>query len=181
MEKDITSSVRVVKTLEEAKDKLEEYLDIFNSLPVGIYRTNISDGCFLKANPECAAMLGYENQVDLIANAKSGDFYYDQEERRRFINLLKKNGSIRHYEMPLQDAKGNRMWVAITARISQDGEYLEGSLMDITESRRVADELERYKVEEGNRLSKINQAAKRRVEEIDTIMCNGHDNIQELL
>ena len=42
-------------------------VDIFNSLPVGIYRTRIDDGTFLKANPECAKMLGYENSDQLFA------------------------------------------------------------------------------------------------------------------
>jgi PAS domain S-box-containing protein len=181
MNDETTNSIYTLKTLQEAQEKLEEYLDIFNALPVGIYRTRISDGAFLKVNPECANLLGYDTPTELIKNAKSTDFYCNEEQRKKFIKLLKKKNSIRHYEMPLMDANGKRIWVAITARINKSGDYLEGSLMDITESRRIAHELEQYRSEEADRLCEINLAAKRRVEELDTVMYNGHVVHQEVL
>jgi len=108
--KDLTSSIYAVKSLDEAKDKLEEYQDIFNSLPIGIYRTKVEDGKFLKANPECANILGYKNVPELLRNSKSGDFYWDEADREKFIQLLKDKDSIHHYELPLKDASGNKKW-----------------------------------------------------------------------
>ncbi|MHA2046008.1 MAG: PAS domain S-box protein [Candidatus Thorarchaeota archaeon] len=180
-ENETSKSIYTLKTLQEAQVKLEEYLDIFNTLPVGIYRTKISDGTFLKVNPECSSMLGYDSPEELKAKAKSTDFYYSDEQRKKFIDLLEKTGSIRHHEMPLKTADGKTIWVAITARIHSNGSYLEGSLMDITESRRIAGELDRYKAEEAGRLCEINLAAQRRVKELDLVMCNGNAVHQDVL
>lgn len=167
-----------IQTLEEAKDKLEEYLDIFNSLPVGIYRTCIDDGTFLKANPECATMLGYENADQMFSKIKSVDLYYDISDREAFIKALQETGSLKHYELPLKTAQGDKLWVAVTARINKDKGYLEGSLMDITRSKNLAEELERYKAEEAKHLMEINMAAKKRLDKINK--CNGEDVYQVL-
>jgi len=175
--KDTTSSIYNIDNLTDAKTKLEEYQDIFNGLPIGLYRTSIKDGLFLKANPELAEMLGYENVDDLLINAKSSEFYWNETDREKFLNVLDTIGSIRHYELPIKNANGKKLWVLITARLNKERGYLEGSLMNITEKKELEDRLEEYKMEEAKHLCKINLAAKQRIQEIDEVHdeCLVHD------
>ena len=56
-----------------------EYKDLFQLLPIGLYRTSMEDGTFLEANDVCAKILGYDSVESLKANAKSRDFYYSEE------------------------------------------------------------------------------------------------------
>ena len=145
---------------------VDQYKEIFNLLPIGLYRTSIKDGKFLNANPYCAEMLGYDSVDELLEKEASCNLYYDPSERERFIKEIEdKKGIVENYELKLKLHDGSTKWVAITARKTKN--YLEGSLMDITDRKNMEAELESYKTNEIKSLAIISEAAKQR--------CDMHD------
>lgn len=141
----------------------EEYKDLFQLLPIGLYRTSLKDGTFLEANIVCANLLGYNSVESLKENAKAGDFYYSKDDRKKFINAVKENGIIYNYELRLKE-----IWVAITARINEEAGWLEGTLMCITRRKNSEEEVRRYRALEFDKLQLIKEAARQR--------CVEHDN-----
>jgi PAS domain S-box-containing protein len=150
--------------------QLAEYIEIFNNLPIGLYRTSL-DGKFLKANPECAALLGYDS-IDELKASNSKDFYFKDEDREKFLSALKEK-VIKNYELPLKNRLGKKIWVAITARLCEDEGYLEGSIMDISDRKRLEEEIDKYRQRETACLADLAQEAKRRLSDISV---NGNGN-----
>lgn len=139
---------------------LEEYKEIYNLLPVGLYRTSLKDGTFLNANLCCAKLLGFKSPDDLIGKVKSSSFYASPSDRKKFISLLQE-GIVENFELELALHDDTTIWVAITGRISKDG-YIEGSLMDITDRKILEEELNTYKAKECQTLELITEEAQRR-------------------
>ena len=147
--------------MDELKKQVEEYQEIFNLLPIGLYRTSLKDGTFLKANPYCAKLLGFKTVEELIGKEKSTTFYVSPSDRRKFINELNQKDIVENFELELIRHDNTSIWVAVTGRISDKG-YIEGSLMDITDRKILEEELNDYKIEEAKSLKLITEDAKRR-------------------
>jgi len=143
--------------LKKAEDKIGEYRDIFNMLPIGIYRTSIEDGTFLKANPACAKIMGYENWEDLIGIQC---LYYNPKDRADLLADLYITETIKHRELKLFRKDSSTVWVSITARIYKG--FIQGSLMDISDRKKIEEELYKFKESEIQSLKMICEAAKSR-------------------
>jgi len=144
-----------------SETKLKEYRDLFEMVPVGLYRTSIKDGTFLQANPFCANMLGHNTVEELKNNEKSSNFYKSQEDRQAFIQAIKDNdGTIKNYELELVLGSGEHIWVAITGKLNEEKGYLEGSLMDITAKKELEIKLINLKSKEIEYLKTISESAK---------------------
>lgn len=153
---------------------VEEFKEMFQSLPVGLYRTSIETGEFIEANPKCAQMFGYDSAEEMKKKSVAFDFYQSKKDRKEFIDSMKSNGgSIPNYEILLVDSKGNNLWVAVTGRINEDKGYIEGTVMCISDRKEMERQLNLFKSKEASNLHDISEIAKRRVTEIDTC-CNGH-------
>lgn len=132
--------------------KLEDMLHIsddrnrmlIEDLPLGMYRNDVeTPGKVLWANRAMVRMYGYDSLDDLLKNS-AVSAYTDPRDRERFIEELKKNGSISGFETLHQKKDGTRFPVRITARPKRnhDGEiaWIEGIIEDLT-SERNAEEL----------------------------------------
>ncbi len=156
--------VQQIKELQECKKMMQ-------NLPIGIYKTSI-DGTFLKANDFCARMFGYNSAKELIGtNIK--DVYCGEPTREKLlVDLCDNNNTLENYEVRFRLSNkrcrigclpgveaGGRIWVAITAFLNSDN-TLQGTMMCITERKRIEEELNSIKQKETERLKSIQNKAK---------------------
>jgi two-component system, sporulation sensor kinase A len=134
----ILNITKRLASLETLRKSEERYRDLFESVPVGLYRTTPS-GQILDANPALVAMLNYPDRESLLAtNAR--DIFVNPEDRQRELDLLDQLGQKGSIEIQLRRFDGPSIYVRDTLRSVQGegGEvlYYDGSLEDITEQKR---------------------------------------------
>ncbi len=147
-----SQDVTAEKLLEEQCEASElKYRDLFNRLPIGIFRTQ-PDGYIVESNPALLELLGYESVEEANAVGLT-NLYADAADRKRLLELLRE-GPVEDFETHFRRADGELLVVSIRAKISTEGPednlYVEGTLVDITARRRMEEALreneERLKV-----------------------------------
>lgn len=143
--RDVTDMKTAVKFLQRTEKK---YRTIFNNSPLGVYRSSL-DGKLLEANPALAAMLGYSRPSELLKAVDSigEDIYESPLLREKTIEKVKATGGLHVVEAVLRRKDGSRF----TGRIymsgvrDEDGAilFLEGLIDDVTERRRMEEDLRR--------------------------------------
>lgn len=163
--------VQQIKELQECKKMMQ-------SIPIGVYKTSV-DGTFIKANSFCAKMFGYSSVEDFINNTNSKSLYCDETTRDKFLSDLKSNGNVlENYEMKLKlprkrnkigclpgGKKGDCIWVAVTACLNDD-DTLHGTMMCVTERKKMEEELFLLKNKEMERLRNIQEKAKQMLSKV---------------
>ncbi len=122
----------------------ERYRTLFDSVPVGLYRTTV-DGRILDANLAVCSMLGYPDRESLLAQTAM-DQYVDPAERRRWQQLLEQQEVVTDFEAQWRRCDGSVIWVLDHARGIRNAEgdllYYEGMVKDITARKVQAQALE---------------------------------------
>ncbi|MBI5367127.1 MAG: FHA domain-containing protein [Planctomycetes bacterium] len=136
------------RMLETRVHDVGQQLDFVRSnIPVGLYRST-KEGLLLYANEALAAMLGHPGRqaldnVNLLAS------WVVPQERARWLAEIESVGCVRGFEVELRRRDGERIWVRENAYVqrARDGGFLyyEGLLEDITERRRMDEELRRHR------------------------------------
>jgi PAS domain S-box-containing protein len=140
---DISERKQAEQALKSAEEK---YRDIFENAVEGILQSTI-DGRFLSANPFLARMYGYESPEELMESVTdiASQLYVDPQARAQFMDILKRDGSIKGYETERYRKDGSKIWVSANVRIVKDAEgnvlYSEGTLQDITARKRAEEAL----------------------------------------
>jgi two-component system sensor histidine kinase/response regulator len=133
---------------QELESSEQRYRLLFERSLAGVYRSTI-DGRFLDCNDACASVFGYASRDALLANPLQSGF--KEEERARFLNQLRKTGSVSHFERTLNRADGRTAWVLESATlIDANGglpAVIEGTLIDITDLKQGQAELQKAKDE----------------------------------
>tara|TARA_B100000683_G_scaffold277737_1_gene338470 strand:- start:2920 stop:5277 length:2358 start_codon:yes stop_codon:yes gene_type:complete len=123
---------------------LEEYKELFDALPVGVYRNEPGvRGVFLEANPAMARIFDADSVEELLKH-HACDLYEDPGQRAEFSDQLMKTGTIDGAELSLKTLRGRSIWVSITAamRTTSDGATVfDGIVEDITERKRSESQL----------------------------------------
>ncbi len=140
---DVTKRRRAEELLKDAEQK---YRSIFENAVEGIFQST-PEGKLISANPAFAKMLGYftpEECLSLITDI-GYQLYADPGVRDEFIRQVEENGLLKGFECELFKKGGERIWVSMNARRVHDASkrvlYYEGTLEDITEKRKVEQEL----------------------------------------
>jgi|GEM_PF-871748 len=125
---------------------MEHYRDLFNRVPIGLYRSTPS-GQIIEANPALARMLKYPD-VDSLLNINAKDLFIEVQGRDIWQEQLDRNGCIESFEVQLRCYDGSVIWVEeyATAIKDEHGKVLfyEGSLQDISRRKRVTRDLEEH-------------------------------------
>ena len=123
-----------------------QFRSIFENALEGICRTS-PDGRLLAANPALARMLGYESPEELlrIAGNLGQQLYVDPNQWNEFINQVNEKDFVAGFEAEFRRKDGSRIWISQSGRAVRDARrtlrHYEGTLEDITERKRVEDEL----------------------------------------
>ena len=155
---DISALLRIVgeifanalerKQAEEALRKSEErYRTLVENVPVAVYRnTPGPKGEFLMANPTFLKMFGLDSEEE-FKEMSVADVYMNPKDRKGFSDNLLAKGNITEFEVQLRKKVGTLFWGSINARVVYDEKgkpaYFDCTIMDITEKKRLEEQLQR--------------------------------------
>ncbi|HUN54801.1 MAG TPA: PAS domain S-box protein [Smithella sp.] len=136
----------VATDITERKQAEARYRSLFENAQEGIYRST-PEGRFILTNQSMAQILGYESSEDLIASITDipRQLYVDSEERKKFIEIIEKQGFARNYESQFRRKDGRIIWISLTTTAIRDYKgqilYLEGIASDITDKKESVEHL----------------------------------------
>lgn len=131
----------------EFKKKLEEserkYRSIFENAVEGIYRLD-KNRKIIEANKALEKLFGYT--MEELKNMDLTKLYKNPEERKKFFELLEKQGYVKNYEVEYirKDGKiviGNEYAIKVKER---GEEFIDGIIHDVTELKKAQQEAEFY-------------------------------------
>jgi len=146
MLRDITERKRA----EEAVSKSEEkYRMIFQNSPLGLFRSTF-DGHLLEVNPAMAKMFGYdspESTIQEIHNVAE-QMYSDPNDRAKIVAEQLRSSAVTHHLNRYKRRDGSELIANLYLNTVRDPNgqpfCLEGIVEDITEQKRLEDELKQY-------------------------------------
>jgi PAS domain S-box-containing protein len=141
-----------ITDITKVKEAEAEYRSLFESVPVGLYRTT-PDGTILDVNPTLINMLGYPDKDPLLTKNAS-TFYVDPNARSEFTRRVVQEGIIRGFETQFRRLDGRIIWVLLNSRSIRNSQgnviYYEGTIEDITDRKNALEALaaseERYRL-----------------------------------
>jgi len=147
------SLLRIVSKLESAEKKFQNsegrFKSLYENATIGLYRT-APGGRILFANPALVEMLGYASFEELALRNLEEEGYEPDHPRRKFKDLVEKDGLVKGLEATWRRKDGSQIIVRESARAIRTEEdgilYYEGTVEDITEHRKAVDAL-RHRVE----------------------------------
>lgn len=92
--KDISEQKKISTELRKSE---ERYRHLFEEIDDGIFISS-REGRTIVANPALVKMLGYDSFEDLLKRDIEKEGYQDPNERRRFQDLMEKDGFVRRFE-----------------------------------------------------------------------------------
>ena len=114
------------------------YRLIFERNPVGFFRT-ILDGHIQDCNQACANIFGFDSPAELLTHGAE-EFYFDLEDRKRVLEMLRRDHAIHNVELRMRKRDGSLVWVLENAILLEgapgEASVAEGTLIDISELKR---------------------------------------------
>lgn len=141
---DLTESLRTRVELEETRD---QYRELYGNIPVAVYKTTMeSGGKIVSANQEMYRMFYGEEKGD-FSNVTVKDLYVNPSRREYLKEILAENDEVHCFEAKLKRLDGSTFLASISAKKVigriEEKEYIEGIIRDITDQRRIEEELQR--------------------------------------
>ena len=132
---DVTEQRKAERALRESEQKHKSVIDNIQDV---YYRTD-HQGRLILLSPSCAKMLGYDN-IDALLGKQIESFYFEPEQRDKFLDILESRGSVSNYEVRLKKLDGTPLDVSTNSAFHYDdaGNVLgvEGVFRDVTEIKR---------------------------------------------
>jgi PAS domain S-box-containing protein len=145
--RDITERKRAEEKLRASESK---YRTLFENIPHGIYQST-RDGRILTVNPALVRMLGYGSESELLAADMARDIYVNPNDRKAWMRRLEEGGELYNAELVLKRKNGQELIALDSGHVVRDEQgrtlYYEGTITDITQRKRMEDELRRRALE----------------------------------
>ncbi|HWE07189.1 MAG TPA: PAS domain S-box protein, partial [Rhizomicrobium sp.] len=142
----VQDMTRLVEMERAAHSQAQFYRGIFENSIWGIFQTT-AVGHYLMANAALAQIYGFET-VDALLAALTDigvQLYVDPTRRDAFVKQMRERGVVSGFESQIYRRDGSVIWISESCREvrSDDGKFLyyEGMVEEITERKRVEDEL----------------------------------------
>ncbi len=138
---DVTNLKRTEQALRASEKK---YRAIFENAMEGIFRST-PEGRFIDVNPAMARIYGYSSPAEMVAQAAGLGEPLDAQpaEPCDVIKVLADADRLDTYEYRARHKDGSTFWAMLNGRAVRDSGgrtlYVEGSVLDITEHRRLAE------------------------------------------
>jgi PAS domain S-box-containing protein len=125
----------------------ERYRLLFEEVQEGVFISSAS-GQLLACNDAFVRLLGYQSRAQVLSLNVAKELYQDPHERLAFMQAIEQQGFVRNYEVTLRRHDGNHLTVLENSFVTRkaDGaiERIQGFLVDITEKKRVEQEIRRH-------------------------------------
>ncbi len=118
---------------EQAKRESEDRFQLIaEATPATVIISQLACGKILYANTAASLMLDLPKEE--LLNRRTLDFYYQAGDREKLLNIFRKHGSIRNYEVQWKKANGTSFWATISLQsfVFNGSEALLGTVLDIT-------------------------------------------------
>jgi PAS domain S-box-containing protein len=119
-----------------------KFRSIFQNSQVGIGRSRIADGLILEANQRLADILGFASAEELIGRVYTPTLHANPDDRQRLVAELDQAGGVHQdFELRLRRRDGSLLWGLLSLRLNPAEDCLEFVLTDISERKRLEEEL----------------------------------------
>ncbi len=139
--KDITDRKKFERDLKDSEERLRR---LFERVRHGLFISS-KGGRFLDCNQALLDMLGYTNKEEFLEIDIAKDLYTNPKDREIFMERIDRNGFVKDMEVEFKKKNGEKIAVLITGHPirNESGEIIgyEGINLDITERKRIEDEL----------------------------------------
>lgn len=124
---------------EELKASEERYRNLFENNLAAVFRSEVGGG-LVDVNQALVDIFGFSS-IDELKQAGAKQLYYSEEERNAYLRELRKKGYVKNYQMRMKRKDGAEIWIMENVMLVKDirskKEYIEGTLIDITETKRM--------------------------------------------
>jgi PAS domain S-box-containing protein len=170
------------KQIEEMLRKAaQQYKNLFDNSPLGIYRTN-PEGRILMANPTLARMLGYGSFGELASATRNKGDYLPTYLRKQFRERLNREGRVRGHVSVWKRPDKSTIFVRENAKavLAEDGSVLfyEGTVEDITEQKKAEETIQDYQEQLRYLASQLSLTEERERRRLATAL---HDTVGQIL
>ena len=130
-------SIENARLYADLQSTQDEYRTLYDNAIEGLFRIS-PQGVLLSANPTLARILGFEDVLALLDEYREllDHIFPSQEQVGEFLSQLEEHRQVNSFEAQGVTRDGRTFWMALTARLNHDaeqGDYIDGSLMDISE------------------------------------------------
>jgi len=143
--RDITERRHIERALREAESK---YRDIFENAVEGMFQSAPA-GELISCNPAMIRIYGYDSAEEFKSAVIAGRIYVEAGHREKFVQLIQEHGWTTGFESQVYRKDGSIIWTSEKARVVRDERgdllYYEGFVEEITERKRIAEELHKAK------------------------------------
>lgn len=149
------------KCVEEALRLSEErFYKAFHSSPTLMAITRVQDEKYVEINDAALKTLGYSREEAVGKTSRELGLYMNSVDRDELFDLFRKEGMVHNLERKLQTKNGDILNLLISAELlSINGEaYALTNTVDITEFRKVEEDLKRSEMHKTNILESITDA-----------------------
>jgi PAS domain S-box-containing protein len=179
----LVSLLRDISRRKQAEEALREsearYRAIVDAVPIPLAISRLSDGLILHANAHLGPTFGAP--PDEAVGRRTVDFYHDAADRDVLLDMVRRDGYVRDYEVRATKADGTPFWVLVSLQTATlDGELVViTGFYDIT-SRKQAEEALRQSEERYRILYEDNPAMYFTVDAEGTVLSVNHFGAQRL-
>ncbi|MDO9351146.1 MAG: PAS domain-containing protein, partial [Deltaproteobacteria bacterium] len=139
--KDITDRKKYERDLKGSEEKLRR---LFERVRHGLFISS-KEGRFLDCNQALLDMLGYSSKEEFLKIDIARDLYVNPEDRKILKEKSERGGYVKDMEVEFKKKNGDKITVLLTGHPikNEEGETIgyEGINLDITERKRIEDEL----------------------------------------
>jgi len=139
--KDITEQKKFERDLKDSEEKLRR---LFERVRHGLFISS-KEGKFIDCNQALIDMLGYSSKEEFLSMDIARDLYVKPDDRKILKERAEKNGYVKDWEVEFKKKNGEKITVLLTGHPirNERGEIVgyEGINLDITERKRIEDEL----------------------------------------
>ena len=132
------------KNSQQLIESEERYRNLFENNLAAVFRSEVGGG-LIEVNQALADIFGF-NSIEETKRANAKDLYHSKEERDAYLTELRKKGYVKNYQMRMKKKDGSEIWILENVMLVKDPktgkEYIEGTLLDITETKRIQQALQ---------------------------------------
>ncbi len=125
--------------LERDKTREIRYRYMYENVPIGMYRMKLDGSSTLAANPMLVEITGYS--LEELLSGQSAIHWAEPEQGNDFRRVLMRDNLIKNFEAKVISKSGEIRTFLLSAKLYSEYGYIEGTAVDITERKRLEEEL----------------------------------------